>query len=134
KAAADKAAKEKAAKLAAQKADQARKAALQQQLQDELRASQSKGILDAYGAAIKAKVQSQWFKPPGWQPDWTCDVKISQANDGTVLNVKILRCDGDQLFQSSVQQAVERASPLPLPSDMTLFQPTINFKFKASAQ
>ncbi len=134
KAAADKAAKEKAANLAAQKAAQARKAALQQQLQDELSASQAQGILAAYAAAIQQKVTAQWFKPPGWQPDWTCDVRISQAKDGTVLNVKILQCDGDQLFQRSVQQAVERASPLPLPSDMSLFQSTINFKFRANTQ
>lgn len=129
-----KAAKEKAQKEAAAKAQQAREAALQQQLQSELRQSQSKGVLDAYGAAIKAKVTAQWFKPPGWQPQWKCNVRISQAADGTVLNVKILQCDGDQLFQRSVQQAIERASPLPLPSDMSLFSPSINFTFKADTQ
>lgn len=129
-----KAAKERAQKEAAAKAQQAREAALQQQLQSELRQSQSKGVLDAYGAAIKAKVTAQWFKPPGWQPQWKCNVRISQAADGTVLNVKILQCDGDQLFQRSVQQAIERASPLPLPSDMSLFSPSINFTFKADTQ
>lgn len=136
KEAAAKAAKEKAQaeKAAAAKAQQAREAALQQQLQNELRQSQSKGVLDAYGAAIKAKVTAQWFKPPGWQPQWKCNVRISQAQDGTVLNVKILQCDGDQLFQRSVQQAIERASPLPLPSDMSLFSPSINFTFKADTQ
>ncbi|MGC8697492.1 MAG: TonB family protein, partial [Halothiobacillus sp.] len=57
--------------------------------------------------------------------------RISQASDGTVINVKVLQCDGDQLFQRSVQQAIERASPLPLPADMSLFQSSINFEFQA---
>ncbi|OYV28097.1 MAG: protein TolA, partial [Halothiobacillus sp. 20-54-6] len=106
-------------------------AALQNQLQNELRQSQSKGVMDAYAAAIKNKVQAQWYKPPGWEPQWQCNVRISQASDGTVINVKVLQCDGDQLFQRSVQQAIERASPLPLPSDMSLFQSSINFTFQA---
>ncbi|OZB82929.1 MAG: protein TolA [Halothiobacillus sp. 13-55-253] len=131
KAAADKAAKEKAAKLAAQKAAQARKAALQQQLQEELRQGQAKQVQDAWIGAITQKVRNQWYKPPGWQPNWTCTVHISQARDGTVLNVKIGQCDGDQLFQRSVQQAVERASPLPLPADMSLFQSSFTFTFVA---
>jgi colicin import membrane protein len=134
KAAQEKAAKAQAEKAAVAKAQQAREASLQQQLQNELKQSQSKGILDAYGAAIKAKVTAQWYKPPGWQPQWTCNVRISQASDGTVLNVKILQCGGDQLFQRSVQQAIERASPLPLPSDMSLFSPSINFTFTANSQ
>ncbi|MHB9021096.1 MAG: cell envelope integrity protein TolA, partial [Halothiobacillus sp.] len=66
-----------------------------------------------------------------WEPQWQCHVRISQASDGTVINVKVLQCDGDQLFQRSVQQAIERASPLPLPSDMSLFQSSINFTFQA---
>lgn len=130
-----KAAKEKAAKAAAEKAAAAKarheqEAALQQQLQSEIRQSQSKGILAAYAAAIKNKVAGQWYKPPGWQSGWTCHVQVTQAADGTVINVKIGQCDGDQLFRRSVQQAVERASPLPLPSDPSLFERNLEFTFK----
>ncbi|OYY31351.1 MAG: protein TolA [Halothiobacillus sp. 35-54-62] len=120
-----------AEKAAAAKAQQAQESALKSQLQNELRTQQSQGVLNAYAAAIKNKVQSQWYKPPGWEPQWKCNVRISQASDGTVINVKVLQCDGDQLFQRSVQQAIERASPLPLPSDMSLFQSSINFEFQA---
>ena len=65
--------------------------------------------------------------------DWFCDVLINQANNGAVEAVKILNCrvgnkedssipkSKSQPFGNSIRRAVFRSSPLPLPSNESLF-------------
>ena len=42
--------------------------------------------------------------------------------DGTILSQRLLKSSGNPAFDASVKEAVERASPLPVPSDVMLFR------------
>jgi colicin import membrane protein len=59
-----------------------------------------------------------------------CVVAVSQSTNGTVLRVQVEQCNGDAAVKQSIEMAVQKASPLPLPSDMRLFERNLRFIFK----
>jgi colicin import membrane protein len=46
---------------------------------------------------------------------------VRLAADGSVIDVAILTSSGDDIFDRSAENAVNSASPLPVPSDKELF-------------
>ncbi len=82
-----------------------------------------------YEADIKNKVGRNWLRPPGSRGN-LCRVVINQIPGGEVTGVRVTDCDGDVAFQRSVEAAVRKASPLPLPADPELFQREIEFVFR----
>ncbi|MFZ5513158.1 MAG: cell envelope integrity protein TolA, partial [Pseudomonadota bacterium] len=132
-------AKQAAEAAARQKAEaeQRRKAELAAQLAAEEAAAVSAanarrqaGLRDQYIAAIKAKVERNWLKPPSSLPGMSCTVHVIQMPGGMVMDVRLDRCTGDELFKRSVINAVEKASPLPAPPDPSLFERELVFTFK----
>jgi colicin import membrane protein len=140
KAAAEKAAKEKAAadaKAAAAKATaeaQRRQAAtdLARQLaeEEELASAAGSGALAEYIDLIRQKVERNWIPPPGVRPGLECEVLVNQLPGGTVGDVRIGACNGDDAVRRSIEAAVRRADPLPLPSNPALFERNLRFTFK----
>jgi len=119
-------AKRKAAEAAAKKAkeelERAEKAAaerkqkqrLAEQREAEFRARQ----MDAWRIAIKERIERVWIQPPTVSRK-SCEVVVSQNEEGKVLSAKIRDCDASEAWQESLRSAVMRASPLPeAPSDM----------------
>lgn len=85
------------------------------------RAAQQKEI-ERYRAAIRQAVTNRWHIPPGATADLRTEIKVRLLPSGEVLNVKILHSSGDAAFDKSVEAAVYRASPLPVPAaDSGLF-------------
>jgi len=144
-------AKAKANAEAAQKARQAAETAAKQKAEAEQRrkaelaalmaaeenaaanaaaAARRKGQNDAYIAAIRAKVERTWLKPSSAQPGMSCEVHVTQMPDGMVMDVRVEKCTGDELFKRSVISAVEKSSPLPAPPDPSLFDRQLVFNFK----
>ena len=102
--------------------------ALQQQLAEE-KAQRDQGVVDQYIGLIKQKVTRNWVRPAGWQTGQTCEVHIQLIPDGEVVNVQVANSCGSPLSDQSVETAVTRASPLPLPPDPTLFDRFRDIKF-----
>ena len=142
---AEQAAKQKAEQAAKQKADleakrkaesdQKRKAeearrreaeqALQSQLaaeQDRMEAGRVQGVVAEYIAYIQERIQRSWLRPPGSAAGLSCVVQVSLIPGGDVARVEIVRSSGDPIFDRSVETAVWKASPLPLPPDAALFK------------
>ncbi|MEN8168763.1 MAG: cell envelope integrity protein TolA [Pseudomonadota bacterium] len=82
-----------------------------------------------YISDIANKVQRNWLRPPG-STGTLCSVLINQIPGGEISGVRVTDCDGDTAFQRSVEAAVRKASPLPIPADPELFQREIQFDFK----
>lgn len=130
-----KAKQEAQAKAEREKREQAqREAELKRQLADEEGRMQAEnaGLLNQYVALIQQRVIRNWNKPASARPGTQCDVKVTQAPGGTVLSVEINRCNGDEAVRQSIEDAVNKSSPLPPPPDARLFQRTIVFVFKPS--
>jgi len=96
-------------------------AAEQQQLEAE-HEKKVQSIVDRYIEIIKQKVTRNWFKPAGAKEGLSCTVMVRLIPGGEVLDVRITTSSGDSVFDRSVETAVLKASPLPLPPDSSLFE------------
>jgi colicin import membrane protein len=71
---------------------------------------------------IRRKVERNWVRPAGWTKGMECVVRVRLAPTGEVINAMIARSSGSPAFDRSVENAVYKASPLPLPEDKGLFE------------
>lgn len=140
KKAADKAAAEKAA---AEKAEAQRRtvedtrrrteqAELARQLaeEDALLAAADSGALAEYVALIRQKVERNWVRPPTARSGLECELYVTQIPGGQVTGVRIGDCPADDAVRRSIEAAVLRASPLPMPSSQALFERNLRFVFR----
>ena len=79
---------------------------------------------------IAQKVENNWLRPATTSEEQSCEVIVTQTMMGDVIDVQLQSCTSDNAFQRSVERAVRKASPLPLPPDPELFDRKIYFKFK----
>ncbi len=77
---------------------------------------------------LTAAISRAWSRMAGTDT-LKCRLKIRLAATGDVLDAQIAQSSGNQLFDDSVRRAVYKASPLPLPTDMTAFDPNITICF-----
>lgn len=83
----------------------------------------------AYQAALQQKVIRNWIRPATAPDDLECFVAVQQLPNGEVTRVQVRQCNGDDVVVRSIEAAVRKASPLPLPSNPILFLPDFEFRF-----
>ena len=83
-----------------------------------------------YIMLIAQKVEDSWLRPAVNTEGQSCDVIVTQTMMGDVIDVRLQSCSSDNAFQRSVERAVRKASPLPLPPNPDVFDREINFTFK----
>lgn len=72
--------------------------------------------VDKYRALIKGKITSKWIIPASYQTGMKCEVLVRLIPSGDVVSVYISKSSGNSSFDRSVEQAVKKSSPLPLPA------------------
>ena len=109
--------------------------ARRKQLQDEIageeksRDARLASLQQKYVALIQQKVFSNWISPPSTPDNLNCTVLVTQVPGGTVTNVQIPSCNGDDAVVQSIITAVYKSSPLPNPPDPSLFDRSVKFTF-----
>jgi colicin import membrane protein len=83
------------------------------------------GALAVYTAMIKQKIERNWSAPASAGAELKCSVRVRQVPGGEVVGVTILTCNGDDAVKRSVEAAIFKSSPLPEPSDPSLFDRNI---------
>ena len=74
---------------------------------------------------------SRNFVPPASMPiNLECVVDVRILPGGTVADVSIGRCNGDEAVRRAVEAAVRKASPLPEPDNPSVFQRDLRMTFK----
>jgi colicin import membrane protein len=123
---------DEAAAARAAKARAEQEARLQRELADEEagEAVAQSGVVDEYRAMLVQAIQRSWIRPPSARAGLECTLHVTQAAGGTVLDVKVGECNGDQAVRESVANAVYRSSPLPPPRDPRAFQRNLVIVFK----
>jgi colicin import membrane protein len=111
-----------AARVAKQKSE--REAELRRQLamEEEGEAVAQSGVIDEYRALLTQTIERNWIRPPSAKAGLKCTLFVTQATGGTVIDVKLGDCNGDQAVRESVANAVYRSSPLPAPRDPRAFE------------
>jgi len=76
-------------------------------------------------------VSGSWILPANFKKGSKCTVRVKIIPGGDVADVNVSKCNGGVLFERSVDAAVRRASPLPVPKDPFVFDKMrdINFIF-----
>lgn len=88
---------------------------------DAARERENQSIVDRHIEIIRQKVTRNWLRPAGSVKGLVCTVKVRIIPGGDVLDVRITKSSGNAVFDRSVETAVLKASPLPLPKDRALF-------------
>ena len=71
--------------------------------------------------AIKQKVNRSWIRPVSTTAGLKCTIRVKLLSDGTVIDAEVISSSGDEDFDRSAENAVNKASPLPVPKDKELF-------------
>jgi len=130
KAAAEKKRKQdEARRQAAEKEMQARLAAEQARLATQRRSAMQR-MIDEYVLYIKEKVQRSWIRPPSSGAELSCTVEVRLIPSGEVIDAQIVRSSGNAAFDRSVEAAVFKASPLPVPPDAEVMEQFRSLKFE----
>ncbi len=105
-------------------------ARLKAQAEHEQRASASKRGLADYTNKIRIRIKSNLTLPPGIQGNPEAVFEVTQLPTAEVLSVKLKRSSGNQALDDAIERAIRKSSPLPKPDDPSLFQRTLEIKYK----
>lgn len=99
------------------------------------RARREQSEVERYVEVIRQQVERNWNKPANWTTGIRCTVHVKLIPGGDVVDVRITRSCGDPVFDSSVERAVHRASPLRVPpADSGLFDRFRDLEFVFNPQ
>lgn len=79
-------------------------------------------VQKTWAQVLNEHIRSRWLRPPGLPQGLRCQVRIEILPNGEVVSVTIIRSSGNPAFDVSVENAVYKSSPLPLPSDPKAFE------------
>jgi len=94
-----------------------REAELQAQIEEERVAKVLDQALGQYIPIIRQKVSRNWNKPPNTPSGIEAKVEVRLTPTGEVVGVRVIQSSGDAIFDRSVENAVHKASPLPIPQE-----------------
>ena len=72
-----------------------------------------------YEGMIKSQITRNWIFPASYQKGMKCKVLVRLIPSGDVVGVHIIQSSGNASFDRSVEMAVNKASPLPVPQSST---------------
>ncbi len=100
----------------------------------EQRASSNKRGLADYSAKIRGKIRGNIALPPSIQGNPEAIFEVDQLPSGEVLAVKLKRSSGNPALDGAIERAIRKSSPLPKPDDPSLFQRTLEIKYKPNEE
>jgi colicin import membrane protein len=94
----------------------------QKELDQNAKATQAQtGEIDKYKALVIQAISQQWIIPQNLPNNLACELDIRIAPGGAVIQVMIAKSSGNTVLDNSAVAAVNKASPLPVPTDAALF-------------
>lgn len=93
-------------------------------------ASLHRRALDEYIARIQAKVKSNWILPADMKGNPETVINVVQLPTGEVLSTRVVKPSGIPAYDSAVERAILKSSPLPLPSQRELFARELKLTFR----
>jgi colicin import membrane protein len=89
------------------------------------------GAPDAgYIDKIRTKIRSNVLVPSGIKGNPEAVFDVVQIPSGDVIDVKLVKSSGFQLYDDAVERAIRKSSPLPTPDRREQFQRELRLKFK----
>lgn len=89
------------------------------------------GAPDAgYVDKIRTKIRNYVLVPSDIKGNPEAVFDVVQIPSGDVIDVKLVKSSGYQLYDDAVERAIRKASPLPKPDRPEQFQRELRLKFK----
>lgn len=88
------------------------------------------GVMDEYRLMLVQAIERNWIRPPSARAGLECTLYVTQAPGGSVVDVKLGTCNGDQIVRESITTAVYKSSPLPAPRDPRAFERRLEIVFR----
>lgn len=99
------------------------------------RASANQLLVDRYQRLIQQRVATKWNRPLTARRGMVAMLRITVLPGGEVASVVTTSSSGDAAFDASAEEAVRRASPLPVPDDIAVFNQSFrSFTFRFSPE
>lgn len=70
-----------------------------------------------YSMQIGQRIKRYWIKPSSIPAGLSAKIKLTLLSSGDVASVSVVESSGNNLFDRSLENAVYRAAPMPLPSN-----------------
>lgn len=102
--------------------------------EEEQRLARNSAEYDRYRLQIRNRIEANWILPATSQEGVECTVHVTQIPSGDVTSVTFGECNGDAALRRSIETAVLRASPLPLPSIPSLFDREVRLVLRPDQQ
>lgn len=90
--------------------------------------ARQKALAD-YESRLRGKIRGNIIKPPSLSGNPTAVFRVTQLPSGEVLAVRMLRTSGNSAYDRAVEAAILKSSPLPLPTDRSLYQRELELTF-----
>jgi len=115
-------AKPSAAELQAARQKAAQAAADKQAARDQAAQEAATGrLVDEYISKISAKIRRNVVMPPEVADNARAEFLVTLLPGGRVMGVKLKKSSGNPAYDASVERAILKSDPLPLPADAGLF-------------
>lgn len=86
--------------------------------------------LAKYTGLISQKVERNWVRPSDSPKGFSCIARVQLMPGGAVARASIVKSCGNVLLDRSVEAAIYKSSPLPVPSDPDIFNSFRDIQFK----
>ena len=83
--------------------------------QQKKRAVYEQSEVSRFKGLIKSQITRNWILPASYQKGMKCKILVRLIPSGDVVSVRITQSSGNKAFDRSVELAVNKASPLPVP-------------------
>ena len=92
-----------------------------QKIQNQEKRVIQEGIVLKATNQIKNKIERIWLRPENLPKGLACLLEIRTLPSGDVVSARVIKSSGNVAFDGSAEGAVYDASPLPVPSDKSLY-------------
>ena len=75
-------------------------------------------------------MRSNWILPPDIEGNPQAIFEVIQLPTGEILSVKLKKSSGNVLYDTAVERAILKSSPLPLPTNRSDFSRTLELTFR----
>jgi colicin import membrane protein len=110
--------------------DELRRKADADRLAREQAASARNRALADYENRIRNKVRQNWILPQELQGNPEAVFEVVQLPTGEVISVKLVKPSGNPAYDTAVERAILKSSPLPLPASRELFSRVLKLTFR----
>ena len=93
-------------------------------------AVRQQGEIARHEDMIRQKVMRSWARPESARQGMECMLLVRVVPGGAVLSTQLVQSSGNAIFDRSAENAINKASPLPVPDDKSMFEHFREFKFR----